>query len=195
MNQTFILLGFHHNGFLHKKHYNLESELLSTYLSSGSSSKLYETLRTKNSLIYNCSSYNTEMEDTSIFMIKCAVDHKNIVLAIEKILEVLYKIRNREITKTELSKIKKIFINKSKLENTESDKLNYYAEQAVKYQDIIDIDKRNQNIKRLAKKRLREGANHIFRKDNLNLILVGNVSNKNKKKVVDLLDKWYYLAK
>ena len=32
-----------------------------------------------------------------------------------------------------------------------------------------------------------------FSKDNLNLILVGNMTKKSKDKIEDLLDKWYYL--
>lgn len=195
MNQTFVLFGFHHNGFLHKKHYNLESVLLSTYLTSGSSSKLYDNLRTKNSLIYNCNSYNTELEDTSIFMIKCAVDPKNSNLVVEKILDELYKVRNKIISDIDLKKIKKIYINKSKLDYNDTDKLNYYAEEAVKYKKIVDIEDKNSIIKKITKKKIREMSKHIFRKDNLNLILVGKVLQKSKKKIIDLLDKWYYLAK
>ena len=37
-------------------------------------------------------------------------------------------------------------------------------------------------------------CNHIFRSNNLNLVLAGRMSNKAKERIEDLLDNWYYLV-
>ena len=55
----------------------------------------------------------------------------------DQILDELYKVRNKIISDIDLKKIKKIYINKSKLDYNDTDKLNYYAEEAVKYKKIV----------------------------------------------------------
>ena len=48
-------------------------------------------------------------------------------------------------------------------------------------------------LEKMSKKEISKCCKHIFRKDNLNLVLVGKMSKKSKDKIEDLLDKWYYL--
>ena len=48
-------------------------------------------------------------------------------------------------------------------------------------------------LEKMSKKEISKCCKHIFRKDNLNLVLVGKMSKKSKDKIEDLLDKWYHL--
>lgn len=192
--QVHICLGFHHNGYLHDEEYNVCSKIISASLTSGSSSKLFDILRTKYGLAYNCSSYNMEMEDTSIFTIKSAVDEKRCDLAIEKILEVLFDMIKNGIDKNELNRCKKSIINKDRLNQSNVDLMYHYIDNLSKGM-ILKPDDEYKLISDCNSKTIRNTCKHIFKNNNLNLVLVGNMSNKIKDKIIDLLDNWYYLVK
>ena len=191
--QVHLKMGFHHNGYLHDEEYNLCSKILSTSLTSGSSSKLFDVLRTKCGLAYNCSSYNMELEDTSIFVIKSAVDEKRCDLAIEKILETLYKVVKKGLSNEEIKRCKKSLINKEKLTESQLDLMYHYLDLSIKRQGIYSPQEEQLILEKMSKKEISKCCKHIFRKDNLNLVLVGKMSKKSKDKIEDLLDKWYYL--
>jgi predicted Zn-dependent peptidase len=191
--QVHLQMGFHHNGYLHDEEYNLCSKILSTSLTSGSSSKLFDILRTKCGLAYNCSSYNMELEDTSIFVIKSAVDEKRCDLAIEKILETLYKVVKKGLTNEEIKRCKKALINKEKLNESQLDQMYHYLDLAIKKQDIYSPQQEQMIIEKFSNKEINNCTKHIFRKNNLNLVLVGKMSKKSKDRIEDLLDKWYYM--
>ena len=191
--QVHLQMGFHHNGYLHDEEYNLCSKILSTSLTSGSSSKLFDILRTKCGLAYNCSSYNMELEDTSIFVIKSAVDEKRCDLAIEKILETLYKVVKKGLTNEEIKRCKKALINKEKLNESQLDQMYHYLDLAIKKQDIYSPQQEQMLIEKFSNKEINNCTKHIFRKNNLNLVLVGKMSKKSKDRIEDLLDKWYYM--
>jgi len=191
--QVHLKMGFHHNGYLHEEEYNLCSKILSTSLTSGSSSKLFDVLRTKHGLAYNCSSYNMELEDTSIFVIKSAVDEKRCDLAIEKILETLYKVVKKGLSNEEIKRCKKSLINKEKLTESQLDLMYHYLDLSIKRQGIYSPQEEQLILEKMSKKEISKCCKHIFRKDNLNLVLVGKMSKKSKDKIEDLLDKWYHL--
>ena len=193
MGQVHISFGFHHNGYLHPNQFNLITLLISTSLTSGSSSKLFHILRTKCALAYNCSSYNTELEDTSVFIIKSSVDEKKCDLAIEKILEVLYKLIKYGIDSNELKRCKKNVINKKKLNQTNMDLIYHYMNKAIQRQGIETLDEEIDKILKISKIKFNLACKHIFRNNNINLVIAGKISNKSKNKIIHLLDKWYYL--
>jgi predicted Zn-dependent peptidase len=191
--QVHLQMGFHHNGYLHDEEYNLCSKILSTCLTSGSSSKLFNVLRTKYGLAYNCSSYNMELEDTSIFIVKSAVDEKRCDIAVEKILETLYNFVKKGLDNEDIKRCKKSLINKEKLTKSQIDLMYHYLDLSIKRQGIYSPQEEQLILEKMSKKEISKCCKHIFRKDNLNLVLVGKMSKKSKDKIEDLLDKWYYL--
>ncbi len=194
LGQAHILFGFHHNGYLHKEEYNFETKVISSLLTSGSASLLFDILRTKNPLAYNVSSYNCDLEDTSVFNIQFSVDEKICDFAIELVLKTLKKILKDGISDTQLKKIKKNHINEVNLSVGNSEIMYFYLEESLKHNFISYEDNLNK-IKNLTRSRVNKAIKHIFRHDNLNLILYGNFKEKTKKKIIDHLDEWYYYSK
>jgi len=79
--------------------------------------------------------------------------------------------------------------------NNPNDLFEYYSNNIVKDMALVtpkDICKKIKNIKY---SNILSSVKNLFRKDNLNLVILGNVKSKQKEKIIDLLDKWYYLAK
>ena len=193
--QINILFGFHHNGYKQNEEYNLCSKIISTSLTEGSSSQLLESLRTKYSLAYNCSSYNIELEDTSIFMINSSVDEKRCDTAIEIILNVLIKLIKDGLKMEEIKRCKKTLINNNKLNEKQSDILQYYLDNSIQKTKLLTPENELKLLNKITKKEIKNGCKHIFRSNNLNLILMGKISNKCKNKIIKSLDSWYYTVK
>lgn len=191
--QVHLSLGFHHNGYLHKEEYNLESKIIATSLASGSSSKLFNVLRTKCGLAYSCTSYNMELEDTSVFIIKSAVDEKRCHIAIEKILEVLYNLVKKGLGNEELKRCKKSIINKDKLNQTHMDLMYHYVDNVIKDDYIPTPEEEQVMILNTTSNKINKACSHIFRNNNLNLVLAGKMSKFAKDKIEDLLDNWFYM--
>ena len=189
--QVNILIGFVHNGYNKKIEYNTESLIISYILTSGIGSILLNMLRTKYSLAYSCQSDNEELEDNSLFYIKTAVDEKRCDFALEKILEELYKLRNNGINKIDINNIKKSIINKKNLLDNQSGDLINYLHNIMKGEKL-DYKKKLDNIK---KKTVTDGIKHIFRNNNINVIVVGKVNQKATKNMIDILNKWFNMIK
>ena len=194
LGQGHILFGFHHNGYLHKEEYNFETKVISSLLSSGSASLLFDLLRTKNPLAYNISTYNADLEDTSVFNIQFSVDESKCDLAIELVLTALKSILKNGISDKDLKKIKKNYLNEVNLAVGNSELMYYYLEESLKHNFISFEDNLNK-MKNLTKSKVNKAIKHIFRHDNLNLILYGDFKEKTKKNIIDNLDKWYYYSK
>ena len=192
MGQVNLLFGFVYDGYLIKRQ-DIETELLSNILTSGSSSILFNLLRTKMGVAYNCSSSSLSFEDSSIFTINCAVDENKVDIVVKKILIELMKLKIKGPTSKDMIRSKRVYENNMIFdENNYSDIIGNYAEQVIKEQDILlEYDLINLP-KKITSNKIKKLSNNIFRKDNLNLIVVGYIKEKLKKKIIQILDNWYY---
>ena len=187
--QVNILIGFAHNGYNNKEEFNTEASIISNILTSGIGSILLNILRTKYGLAYGCQSDNEELEDNSLFYIRSAVDEKRCDFALEKILEELYKLRNNGVNKVDITNIKKSIKNKKNLlDNQSGDLINYLH--SVMKGDKLDYKKK---LDRVDKKKVNEGIKHIFRNNNINVVVVGKVTKKATKNMINILNKWFHM--
>lgn len=194
LGQAHILFGFHHNGYLHKEEYNFETRVISSLLTSGSASLLFDSLRTKNPLAYSVSSYNADLEDTSIFNIQFSVDETKCDTAIELVMKSLKEMLKNGITDSQLKKIKKNYLNETNLSIGNSELMYYYLEESLK-NNFISFEYNLEKMKKLTKNRINKAIKHIFRFDNLNLVLYGDLKEKVKKNIINSLDEWYHYSK
>ncbi len=187
--QVNILIGFAHNGYNNKEEFNTEALIISNILTSGIGSILLNILRTKYGLAYGCQSDNEELEDNSLFYIRSAVDEKRCDFALEKILEELYKLHNNGVNKVDITNIKKSIKNKKNLlDNQSGDLINYLH--SVMKGDKLDYKKK---LDRVDKKKVNEGIKHIFRNNNINVVVVGKVTKKATKNMINILNKWFHM--
>ena len=70
------------------------------------------------------------------------------------------------------------------LDNQSGDLINYLH--SVMKNDKLDYKKKLDMID----KKVNEGIKHIFRNNNINVVVVGNVSKKATKNMINILNKW-----
>ena len=58
--------------------------------------------------------------------------------------------------------------------------------------DKLDYKKK---LDKINKKGVNECIKHIFKNNNINVVVVGKVSNKATKNMINILNKWFYMIK
>lgn len=194
LGQIYILFGFRFDGYIQKNRNLLNEKLISHILTSGSSSRLWDLLRTKLGVAYYCTSNIYSYEDNSIFMIRSAVDENRAEEAIEKILETLYQVRRGLIKSNEIKRAKRVYCNHNEMTmNNPSDLFDYYSSNVIRDFDIVSPMNICSKISNIKTSSIISTCKNLFRRDNLNLVIMGKIKGKQKKKIIDLLDNWYYL--
>ena len=190
--QTHLLFGFHFDGFLIKD-YKPYIDLISILLTIGSSSRLFNLLRTRMGVAYSVNASYMVHEDSSLFLINSSVDETKVDLVIDKILSTIRYLKKTDLKNEELKKIKRIHVNALNMFEYEKGELMFhYAEQFIRNQKLETLDQSIKKTMRVSSKKLREVINHVFRKDNINLVLMGCFKEKQKKSIINRLDDWYY---
>lgn len=194
LGQIYLLFGFRFDGYLDKKKNLLNEKLISHILTSGSSSRLWDLLRTKLGVAYYCTSNIYSYEDNSIFTIRSAVDENRAEEAIEKILETLYQVRRGLLKTNEIKRAKRVFCNHNEMTmNNPSDLFDYYSSNVIRDFNLVSPMNICSKINSVKSSSIINTCKNLFRKDNLNLVIMGKIKSSQKKKIIDLLDNWYYL--
>ena len=76
------------------------------------------------------------------------------------------------------------------LDNQSGDLINYLH--SVMKGDNLDYKKK---LDRVDKKKVNEGIKHIFSNNNINVVVVGKVTKKATKNMINILNKWFHMIK
>ena len=157
ISQSYVVLGYKCVERAHKDSYAID--IIDTILGHGSSSRLFNELRTKRGLVYQIGSHYEAGTDYGFFGVSFSIGKQNIEKAKELILAEFEKIKNG-ISNKELKDAKNLIEGSYKLENEDNKKmadLLFFwdviksAELGEEY--IKQIKKiTNSNIKRVARK-------------------------------------------
>ena len=79
---------------------------------------------------------------------------------------------------------------KNLLDNQSGDLINYMH--SVMKGGKLDYKKKLDSID---KEKVNDGIKHIFRNNNINVVVVGKVSKKATKNMIDTLNKWFHMVK
>lgn len=197
LGQIYLLFGFRFDGYLQgnkssKMCYN--EKIISNIMTSGSSSKLWNLLRTKLGVAYYCTSNIFLFEDNGLFTIKSAVDENRAVESVKKILETIYQVRRGNIKEDEIKRAKRVYCNYNEMTmNNPSDLFDYYSSNVIRGFELTSPMDICSKIKDVKTSSVIRASKELFKNNNLNLVIMGNVKTKDKEKIIDLLDKWYYL--
>ena len=113
----------------------------------------------------------------------------------EEILKItnLFNFVKKGIDNDELKRCKKSLINQDKLNQTNMDLMYHYIDNVIKDDNVHSPEEEQHMISSYTSKNIKDCCKHIFRHNNLSLVLAGSMSNKSKERIIDLLDNWYYL--
>jgi predicted Zn-dependent peptidase len=176
-NQSYIFISFYFNSINFQQECILK--FLSDYLSSGSTSKLFDVLRIKLGAIYsNETDFSVFSEKNGIFHIVCNVNNSMILESVKEILKIIQDLKTTFISNDEITKVKKIFETSNLFQiNNPNFIMKYHAKKYLfdKQDNIYDEIK---NVKNINPKMINQFCNEFFIRNNLNLYIYGNSLNQ-----------------
>ena len=171
-DQTHLVLGFRTFGLFDKR--NTTVSVLSSILSGGMSSRLFEKLREEMGVGYYLNAMNNPFTDHGFFSISTGVDTKRVEEVITVLLEECKKIKSSLVAAEELKRAKEILIANMKfaLESTD-DVANYYGGQELLKREMLSPNERIKKIKAVTALDIQKIARQIFTEEKLNLAMIG----------------------
>ena len=149
------------------------SDMLSTILGEGMSSRLFLELREERGLVYEANSGNSHYRDTGSFEIYAAVDPKNATIAIETIMVELEKLKSG-IPESELTKSKEFAKGRLllRMEDTRSVAL-WLGSQALMRKEMLTVDEVVERIDSITTDDLHQMAKELIVPEHMNMAVVG----------------------
>ncbi len=183
-DQSHLRLAFRSFNIYDKRYWSLS--LLSAILGNGMSSRLFQKMREELGICYYISASNRAHLDRGHFVISIGSAKERAGEAITAILAEVKKIKDKLVDDEELKKAKEyrighLFLN---LEGSD-DFADFYGDQEVTRQPILTPEECVKEIKKVTAKDIQKVAREIFRKEKINLAVVGPY--KNPKQFLPLL--------
>ena len=183
-DQAHLILGvraYHHD---HKDRFALA--LLSIILGGNMSSRLFIEVREKRGLAYYVRSMVEAYKDCGYLAVQAGVEHDNLELAISTIIGEFKKISREKVSAEELKRAKDFVKGKSVMGMEASDAVAmFFLEQEVMKGKIMTMEEIFARVEKVAVSDILRVAKEVFRKNNLNLAIIG--PHKDSKKFEKLL--------
>lgn len=179
--QAHFILGFMGHGRNHERRY--PENILATILGRGMSSRLFNEIREKRGLAYTVSSSISRYSDTGIFETYAGVDLKRIEEAIGVMLEQHYGMTNDQfpISNGELVKAKEYMKGRIALALEDTLSVCDYYGQRVMFMDTVETPEEIfEKVDEVTIDQVYEAATDLFKKEHLNLAVIGPFKNEEK---------------
>jgi predicted Zn-dependent peptidase len=173
IGQSYIYVSFYFDSLSFEEECILE--FISNYLSSGSTSKLFEILRNKLGSSYsNDTSYLTFRGKYGMFYVYCNVNNNLILESIKEILIIFKNLKNKEISNDEMNKVKKIYETNNLFNLNNPVFLMMYHGTNYLFNKEYNINDELNIIKELDSKKIKNFCDNFFIKKNMNIFVYGN---------------------
>ncbi len=184
--QTHFVVGFHGFSRDHKLKYALG--LLNVILGGNSSSRLFEEIREKRGLAYEIGTGVKRLKDTGAFVVHAGVDNNKVTQALKLIFTQLRRAKAETVSLSEFTRAKDFFLGQLMLALEDSmDRMLWIGESTTSLDKTYSLKEVIREVNKVKINELREAAKLIFKKENLNLALIGplKASEEHIKKEID----------
>lgn len=176
-DQTNMILGFHAFGALDKRMPALQ--VLATILGRGMSSRLWQKLRVEMGACYYVSAHADDFSDHGTFNIATGIEKGRVEEVTQAILTECIKLMRESVPSEELKKAKEYICGRLYLGLETSDSLaEFFGIQEVVKHMIESPEEAERDIRAVTAEDVQNVARDIFKKEKLNLAIVGDFKNE-----------------
>lgn len=170
--QTHIALGFH--GFRRDDPMRYAQGILHIILGANMSSRLFNEVREKKGLAYEIGTSIKRFYDTGAFIVQAGIDNHKVTEAIEVILQELWKIKNKLITKDEFTRAKEFYLGQLELALEDTmDNMLWIGESVATLDKAYTVEEIIGDVRRLKREDIKNTARQIFAENKINLAVIG----------------------
>lgn len=175
-DQMHFAMGIRAYDMFDEKKYGLG--LLATVLGGNLSSRLWMEIREKMGLAYYVGAGPEQYTDTGYLALKAGVPHDKLSKVLEKIIEVVKKIKQKGISERELRDAKSFARGRFALSLESSDEVaSFYAEQELLLKKILEPEEILKKIEKVSRGDIIKIGSEIFRPAKINLVAIGQHQN------------------
>jgi predicted Zn-dependent peptidase len=188
-DQTHFCLGVRAFDMFSPKKYALS--LMAVILGGNMSSRLFISVRERNSLAYYIHSSVDATTDTGYLVTQAGIKNDSLEKAVGLILQEYKDLKNTHITAKELKKAKDYLRGSMSLALDATDaQASYYATEEVMEHTIMTPEEKLKMIDKVTISDIKKVAGEIFVKEKLNLSVIGPIEESEKIKLEMLLNKF-----
>lgn len=182
--QSHIALGF--RTFSTKDKRNTALLVLNAILGQGMSSRLFQRVRESMGVGYYVRSSADDFTDHGFLATYTGVENSRAEEVVKAILEEYRKLKEEDVSSKELQKAKEYIIGNMAMDLESSDQIaEFLAVQEVLKGKMETPKEIEMKIRKISAKDIKRVANDVFKKENLNLAIIGDVkSSKNFEKIL-----------
>jgi len=179
--QSHLCLGFPSFPRSHPQRYVLK--ILDIILGANMSSRLYQEVREKRGLAYEIGSQTQEFQDSGLFSISAGVENKNLEETLKVIKDELERIKE-EVEEEEIERAKEFFRGQLLLglESTNNYML-AIGEELSSLDRLFSPEEILKQIDRINSRDLKEVSRQIFKREKLNLAVIGDIQEKSIERI------------
>ncbi len=170
--QTHFVVGFHGLHREHKLKYALG--ILNVILGGNSSSRLFDEIREKRGLAYEIGTGVKRLKDTGAFVVHAGVDNNKVIEVLGLIFKQLSRVKTERVSEAEFKRAKEFFLGQLMLALEDTmDQMLWIGESTLSLDKTFSLQQVIREVNKVKIGEIREVAKLIFRKENLNLSLIG----------------------
>jgi predicted Zn-dependent peptidase len=178
--QTHMAMGFHAFKRDHPLRHALG--LLHVILGANMSSRLFNELREKRGLAYEIGTLVKRYHDTGVFMVHAGIDNRKVPEALKLILKELQKCKRQPLKTGEFRRAKEFYIGQLMLALEDTlDHMLWIGETTATLNKTYSFEDIIKEVAIIKREDVREVAECVFKKENLNLALIGPLSKSEDK--------------
>lgn len=161
-------------------------EILTTILGSGMSSRLFQRLREQMGACYYVRANNDESTDHGVLAVSTGINASRAEEVLKAILSECKDLAENPVSEEELKKAKEFTLGHMNMDLETSDSLaHFYGEQEITKGKLNTPAEVEKSIRKVSAKDVQKLAKKLFRNDNLNVAIIGNLpSDRGLKKVL-----------
>ncbi|HLP86509.1 MAG TPA: pitrilysin family protein [Candidatus Paceibacterota bacterium] len=176
-DQTHFVLGVRTFPILDKK--NTTLSLLSGVLGAGMSSRLFVKLREEMGVAYYVRAQNNPSIDYGSLQISAGVNNIRVKEVLVEILKECDNLIKNKVSEKELEKVKSYLIGNMKMSVEATDDVaTFYGSQELMKNDVKTLEDKIKEIKKIKVEDIQKMAKTIFKKEHLNLAIIGPFKNE-----------------
>lgn len=177
--QTLVIIAFHSFDLYNEN--SVVLDVIGDILSNGLSSRLVHLLRTKMGAAYFANAIHEPYLDHGVFYVYLGIDNTRIIEIVGRVLKELSKLKRTLVPNEELKKVKKMKDTVVLFNKQPRDYFVHYGFQELFYKDKFEsVELILNRYKKVTPTMIKNIANQIFVKNNMNIVIHGKKVSKNK---------------
>ncbi|MDD5042096.1 MAG: pitrilysin family protein [Candidatus Omnitrophica bacterium] len=184
--QTHMAMGFH--SLRRGDPLRHAQVLLNVILGANMSSRLFNEVREKRGLAYEIGSGMKRYYDTGVFLVHAGIDNRKVVPCIDLVLKELEKTKDRLVSEDEFRRAKEFYLGQLMLSLEDTMEYMLWMGEGVACLDRVNtFEEIAGEVSKVKREDLRCLARRIFKREKINLSLIGPLE-KEKKRILSSLN-------